>query len=113
MSRTPNHAYCIGTSSQHRHFMVNLDSPRAVEILRIDQPDFQFFGTEIDVRNRREIKEQVFRFKLGTTLHLVASREVVGWYYIMMATEQRMRSTWRRPNWPHLEMLRQSTPESP
>ena len=105
--RTPNHAYCIGVSSQHRHFMVKLDSPNAVEVLHIDQPDFEFYATEIDVLNKVEIKEQVFRFKLGTTLYLVASREMLGWYYIMMATEQGMGCTCKRPNCPHLEMLRE------
>src|SRR5256885_17079134 len=104
--KPPNRAYYIGVSSQHRHFMVQLDSPNSVEVLRIDQPDFQFYATEIDVLNKVEIKEQVFRFKPGTTLYLVASREVLGWYYIMMATEQGISCTCKRPQCEHQDLLR-------
>jgi hypothetical protein len=107
--RTPTRPYCIGVSSQHKHFMTRLDSPNAIEIMTIDVPDFEFHATEIDVLNKVEIKEQVFRFKPGTTVYLVASREMLGWYYILIATPQGMGCTCKQSRCPHMDMLREHT----
>jgi hypothetical protein len=106
-TRTPTRGYCIGTCSSHKHFMTRLDSPNHVEILRIDVPNFEFFATEIDVLNKAELQERRFNFKPGTTLYLVASREMIGWYYIIMATQHGLGCSCKQARCSHLEMLRQ------
>ncbi|HEX3640429.1 MAG TPA: hypothetical protein VHV10_04000 [Ktedonobacteraceae bacterium] len=106
-TKTPNRGYCIGTCSEHKHFMTRLDSPNRVEILRIDVPNFEFFATEIDVLNKVELQERKFNFKPGTTLYLVASREMIGWYYIMMATPQGMGCSCKHDNCEHQGTLRE------